>query len=64
MAEIVNLRRARKAKARQDDAASAAENRTRFGRSKTERQKSAAIETLVTRALDGHKLDPSAKDKD
>ncbi len=37
-AEIVNLRRARKAKARASDEAAAAENRIRFGRTKDERQ--------------------------
>ena len=37
MAEIVNLRRARKGKARAEKDARAADNRVRFGRTKAER---------------------------
>jgi len=37
MAEIVNLRRARKGKARVEKDARAADNRVRFGRTKAER---------------------------
>jgi len=42
-ADIINLRNARKAKARAKNDARAAENRVRFGRTKAEREQSAAI---------------------
>jgi Domain of unknown function (DUF4169) len=56
MADIVNLRRARKDKARAEKAAEAAGNRARFGRSKAERDKRVADEALAIRRLDGHRL--------
>jgi hypothetical protein len=55
MAEIVNLRRARKAKSRADAEQKAAENRTRFGRSKAERESAKANTVLDTRRLDAHR---------
>jgi hypothetical protein len=56
MAEIVNLRRARKAKARTDREAQAAENRLRFGRPRAEREALEAEERLAAGHLAGHKL--------
>ena len=56
-AEIVNLRRARKAKARASDEAAAAENRIRFGRTKEERRSVDALATLDARRLEGHRLE-------
>jgi hypothetical protein len=57
MAEIVNLRRARKAKARQDAATTAAANRLTFGQSKAHKT-AKAVETAHTeKALDRHQLD-------
>lgn len=56
MAEIVNLRRARKAKARADKEAKAAENRATFGRPKSERALSEAKAELAGRGLDAHRL--------
>lgn len=58
MAEIVNLRRARKAKARASDDAKAAENRARFGRTREERERVDAEAALGLARLDGHKLRP------
>lgn len=55
-AEIVNLRRARKVKARTQKAEQAAENRARFGRTKAERQKEASDKARIARELDGAKL--------
>jgi Domain of unknown function (DUF4169) len=55
MAEIINLRRARKSKQREVDAKTADENRVKFGRSKLEKKQSSAIQTLETRKLDGLK---------
>ncbi len=55
-AEIVNLRKARKARDRSDRETQAAENRTKFGRTRAEREVSAAREALDIRRLDGHRL--------
>jgi Domain of unknown function (DUF4169) len=55
MAEIINLRRARKAKQRQDDAKTADFNRAKFGRSKADKQLAAAETALTVKTLDGHK---------
>jgi hypothetical protein len=55
MAEIVNLRRARKQKARVTAETEAAANRLTHGRSKAERKKSKAEQEAVDRKLDGHK---------
>jgi len=52
MAEIVNLNRARKARARADGAASAAVNRAAFGRTKSQKDRDAALETQRQRTLD------------
>lgn len=55
MAEILNLNRARKAKAKTTDKAAAAENRAKFGRSKTEKALETARAEKLARALDGAK---------
>ena len=44
MAEVMNLRRARRAKARADKEAVAAQNRVRFGRTAHERKLTATLE--------------------
>lgn len=56
-AEIINLRRARKAKARQTAEAQAAENRVRFGRSKADREHAAREAELAERRIDGARRD-------
>ena len=56
MAEIINLRRARKAKSRSDAEAKATENRAKFGRPKAERSLSDASQVLAERRLDAHRL--------
>ena len=56
MAEIVNLRRARKAKKREDADRQAEANRVAFGRAKDERQLSEKVKALADRRLDGHLL--------
>lgn len=58
MVEIVNLRQARKARDRADAEATAAANRAKFGRTKTEKQAEAARASLACKALDGHKREP------
>lgn len=57
MAEIVNLRQARKALTRADKERKATENRTRFGRTKAEKARSQAEEELRQRQLDRHLRD-------
>ncbi|MEQ1695476.1 MAG: DUF4169 family protein [Hyphomicrobiaceae bacterium] len=54
--EIINLKRARKAKARSANEAVAEANRVRFGRTKVERELSSAKDDLAARRLDGHRL--------
>ena len=55
MTNIINLRQARKRKARADKAHEAAENRARFGRTKAERTADAAEETKRSALLEGVK---------
>jgi hypothetical protein len=55
MAEIVNLRRARKQKARAEAETEAAAKRLVHGRTKAERTKTRAEQEAVDRKLDGHK---------
>lgn len=63
MAETVNLRAARKAKARQEKQAGAATNRAKFGESAAARQLRESRERLDKRRLDGLKLIDSAPSK-
>lgn len=55
MSDIVNLRRARKQKARAEEAAAAATNRAAFGRTKTEKVLSKREAEIAKRKLNGHK---------
>lgn len=57
MSEIVNLNKARKAKARAEAKAGAAENRVRFGRTKAEKAASKAEVAKLDRRLDQTKRD-------
>ena len=57
MAEIVNLRRFRKAKARSDAAATGDVNRARHGRSAAQRRLEDGEAARLQAELDGHKLD-------
>ena len=57
MADIRSLSKARKARARSAKEAQAAENRTRFGRSKADRQRRAALKDQGAAKLDAHKRD-------
>lgn len=59
-ADIINLRKARKTKARKNAVELAAGNRLKFGRSKGERQLATATADLDRRRLEGSKLDTSA----
>lgn len=53
MAEIVNLRMARKVRARAADKAQAEANRAKHGRSKAERKLTEAEATRLTRTVEG-----------
>jgi hypothetical protein len=62
MAEIINLRKARKAKARAEKEAEAAENRAKFGQAKEERSQSEAAKELLDRKLDAHRRDDDERE--
>jgi hypothetical protein len=55
LAEIVNLRRARKLKQREREQAEAAENRVVFGRSKAEKRLVESERALTEANLDAHR---------
>ena len=57
MNDIVNLRRARKAKARALAEAEAAANRISHGRTKAEKKLTEAENDAAKRKIDGHKRD-------
>jgi hypothetical protein len=56
LSEIVNLRRARKQKARERQQAVAAENRVVFGRSKAEKRPAESECSLAEASLDARRL--------
>ncbi|HZH08844.1 MAG TPA: DUF4169 family protein [Microvirga sp.] len=57
MAEIINLRQARKQKARAEKEARADRNRIAFGRTKAEKELTKAERDMAQRRLDSHKRD-------
>jgi len=56
-ADVINLRQARKQKARTEKDLKAAENRAQFGRSKHEKAVTRALKAKVDKALDQGKLE-------
>jgi ABC-type phosphate transport system auxiliary subunit len=64
MAEIVNLRVARKRKARAGKEQTAASNRVLFGRSHTEREEARIAADLEARRHEAHRLSRQAPDGD
>lgn len=56
MAEIINLRRARKQKERAEADKTAEQNRISFGRTKAERSLTNAERDKAARHIDGHRL--------
>lgn len=60
MAEIINLRRARKAKARAEHSAKGDANRVAFGRTKLEKLATQKAKTQTIKRLDGHFLTKAA----
>ncbi len=63
MGEIVNLRLARKAKARIESETAAAANRAKFGVAKPEKTLTAARLKSASKTLDGHRLSPDTPEK-
>ena len=57
MAEIVNLRQARKRKARDDREKAAEANRLAFGRTKAEKQGTKLKKNRADKTLDGYRRD-------
>jgi hypothetical protein len=64
MAEIINLRAARKAKARAEKEAEADENRARFGRPRQEQMSTEATREMQDRKLDAHRREDAADGDD
>lgn len=62
MAEIVNLNKARKLKARAAAEQQAAENRVRYGRTKIEKQRDTAAAEEAQRRMDLLKREPPPQD--
>lgn len=62
MVEIVNLRRARKDKAKRDRAAEADANRRRFGRTRAEKDADKDTAERAARLIDGKRLEAEKKD--
>ncbi len=57
MGDVINLRLHRKRKEREAKEAAAAENRSKFGRTKAEKDQTRAVVDLQTRRHDAHRLD-------
>lgn len=62
MGDIINLRQARKAKARSDKEQAAAANRAKFGRTKAERQASLQEDARLDRMLEGSRRETQEDD--
>ena len=59
MGDLINLNRARKARAKAEAAKTAADNRRKFGMTKAEKQAITESKQRLERHLEGHRLDPS-----
>ena len=62
--QVVNLRHARKQKARQVKAKDAAEKRAKFGLPKTEKARQTDTQARDSKHLDGHRLEPAPTEDD
>jgi hypothetical protein len=63
-AEIVNLRQFRKGKVRSEKDAAAEQNRISFGRTKSEKQLTTALNEKAGKTLDQGKLEKPFRDED
>ncbi len=61
-ADVVNLRQFRKVKARSEKERQAEQNRLTFGRTKAEKNLTAALNAKAEKTLDQGRLTPSDKD--
>jgi hypothetical protein len=61
MGDIVNLRRIRKRREREEASQRAAENRARHGRTKAERDRDFEVNAELASKLDRHRLDKEAE---
>ena len=61
MAEIINLKQARKTKARAAAEQDADANRRKFGRTKSEKVRDASEKQQAVKLLDSSRLDPNKK---
>ena len=64
MAELINLNRFRKEKARAEKRAKADENAAKFGQTRAERDLQKARAEKSAHALDGHRLEAQRPDPD
>ena len=62
MGEVINLRHARKAKARTTVEQEAEANRQKFGRRKEDKELLRQLDVLREKNLDGHKLDKDGRE--
>ena len=62
MAEIINLNRARKARAKDEAKTTAANNPAAHGRTKAQREVAEVEQAKAARLLDGAKREPSSDD--
>lgn len=64
MGDLVNLRRARKNRARADASSRADAKRLAFGRTKAEKALTTAQRDLAERRVEGHRMEPSRDKRD
>ena len=62
MGEVINLRQARKAKARTEDEQKAAGNRLQFGRRKEDKELMRLLDEQSEKNLDGHALETDGRE--
>ena len=60
--DVINLRLARKRRAREEAEAAAAANRTRYGRSKQEKLLTGALRTIDEKRIEGSRREPHRRD--
>lgn len=63
MAEVINLRLARKTRARREAEAQASANRAKFGRTKAQKAAEDAARERLARHVDGHALPAASGDE-
>lgn len=64
MADLINLRQVRKARARAEKRAAGDENAARSGRTKAEKQRDKAEAERLIATVEGHRRDPERRGSD